>query len=326
MKIIALLIFILFATPGCASTQPGSSPALYRITSPTGHSAYLFGSVHAGSEDWLPLPSYIMDAFNRSDYLALEFDFVDPMEHGRTMSEAMERERAQRGIGTFASIVGLDEFLRVHSALREAYELAGQPITIQPTVTTADIISIISYIPFSHHTNNLGISFEASPDRYIINAISHQQTLILEGADFYAALFYSLPFDITQLLLIDQAMKQLEEGTWRDYDIFGRRNREEIMQETMEAWRTGDEARRYAIRHPLMGNYENLTQEQFQLYYYMHYVFLNGRTAYMAQNLSNYMAEGKNIFAMIGYTHTIGPGSIPYLLRQQGYIIETVTA
>jgi len=100
--IAAMLVFVLAATfmAACGNTQsevdtsPSPAPTaapndtdansgdpyalgvplLWRATSPAGQSIYLFGSIHVGNAELYPLPDFIMDAFHRSDYLAVEFN------------------------------------------------------------------------------------------------------------------------------------------------------------------------------------------------------------------------------------------------------------
>ena len=54
------------------------TPALYAVTkASTGATIWLFGSIHIGSEEMYPLPDYVLNAFNKADYLAVECDITD---------------------------------------------------------------------------------------------------------------------------------------------------------------------------------------------------------------------------------------------------------
>ena len=61
--------------PNDISENGGITPLMWRVTSPAGQSIYLFGSIHVAEESIYPLPGFIMDAFDSSEYLAVEIDF-----------------------------------------------------------------------------------------------------------------------------------------------------------------------------------------------------------------------------------------------------------
>jgi len=82
---------------------------MWLITSPSGQTMYIFGSIHAATPDLYPLSPVIMDAFNRSDYLALETagpfaaSILDiaVLPEGRTAADYIPAELRQRVLDVF---------------------------------------------------------------------------------------------------------------------------------------------------------------------------------------------------------------------------------
>ena len=59
-------------------TVKESKPALWKVTDPNnGTELYMFGMVYFMTDNTLPLPDYVMDAYKKSDTIAVEFDLFD---------------------------------------------------------------------------------------------------------------------------------------------------------------------------------------------------------------------------------------------------------
>ena len=69
---ILALAVALFAV--CAAAE--SSPLLYRVTDGDGHTVYLLGTIHIGSEDMYPLSDAVNRAYEEAEILAVEADIV----------------------------------------------------------------------------------------------------------------------------------------------------------------------------------------------------------------------------------------------------------
>ena len=88
-KIFVFLLIVLLFT-GCESKSKEKEkekteeikPLLYEVTKEGSDNVmYLLGSIHATKKNAFPLPSYIMDAYENSLYLAVECDVVSYMEN-----------------------------------------------------------------------------------------------------------------------------------------------------------------------------------------------------------------------------------------------------
>ena len=87
-KLVIVLLILCLALTACRSdsgifgkeTEPQRestvSPLLYRVTDQQGNALWLFGSIHVGTEDYYPLPDYVLNAFDGSDALAVEVDIM----------------------------------------------------------------------------------------------------------------------------------------------------------------------------------------------------------------------------------------------------------
>ncbi|WP_303836964.1 TraB/GumN family protein [Ruminococcus flavefaciens] len=69
-------------------TVKESKPALWKVTDPNnGNSLYMFGMVYFMTDNTLPLPDYVMDAYKNSDSVAVEFDMSNMTQDMESMQE-----------------------------------------------------------------------------------------------------------------------------------------------------------------------------------------------------------------------------------------------
>src|SRR5512140_2795300 len=83
---LAQAVFLLAAaTPALAAEVPASKAYLWEVSSLTNR-AYLFGTVHAGKQDWYPLAPVVENAFAESKVLVVEADVTNLQAVERTAS------------------------------------------------------------------------------------------------------------------------------------------------------------------------------------------------------------------------------------------------
>ncbi|MBP5579893.1 MAG: TraB/GumN family protein, partial [Ruminococcus sp.] len=69
-------------------TVKESKPALWKVTDPNnGTELYMFGMVYFMTDNTLPLPDYVMDAYKKSDTIAVEFDMSNMAQDMEQMQE-----------------------------------------------------------------------------------------------------------------------------------------------------------------------------------------------------------------------------------------------
>jgi len=88
----------------------------------------------------------------------------------------------------------------------------------------------------------------------------------------------------------------------------------EAMIESMRAWRRGDDN---AVLAMINQTFDDLGCDE--LIAEWRYILLESRDPRMADRASEFMAEGKKVFFMVGAAHLLGEGNVIDLLVQRGY-------
>ena len=111
-----LIALILLSFTGCS--EKGSTPMLWKATSPSGGVVYLFGSVHAGDKEMRDLPDYVTEAFNSSDILAVELDIVALEQDAEIIADMMSSMTYEDGSKIYDHISN-DLYVKAKEQLNE---------------------------------------------------------------------------------------------------------------------------------------------------------------------------------------------------------------
>ncbi|MCL2546325.1 MAG: TraB/GumN family protein [Oscillospiraceae bacterium] len=286
-------------TPITSVTSADITPLMWRVTSPEGQAMYLFGSIHAGEASIYPLPDFIMDAFYRSDYLAVEADlYAFENDMGAILAiHAMQTYQEGR---TIADDIGE----ALHERLIAILADFGVPNVMLDMLNTLK--------PFMWHSTlasvaveQAGMSAEYGVDMHFIQAAMARDMDILEvesmGMQLEMLMGLSMPAQIVML----ESAAYVEEGAM-------------MLVEMYEMWQQGDEEGFLTLFY---AEYEDAPAE---LYEEIWDALFIQRDIGMTQVARQYMADGKNVFFVVGLGHLIGEDSVVYLLKNYGYTVERV--
>ena len=298
----------------------GITPLLWHVTSPTGQTMYLFGSIHVAEESLYPLPDYIMDAFDSCDYLALEINIL-ALETELDDEEALEAyfasmiyedweiffdDTTTRRKKTIADDIGKVLHEKAKAAIIELdLDWIGEDFPIESLDNFKP--SYWSQIFGEIAVEKSGLSFEYGLDRFFSIEASKQNIVILEAESMEARdvlLDFSPPVEAWLLegsLEIDASAAD----TLEMYRLWKRGNENELA----SYLRISDEDLTYA----LVAEYVDgmITQ----------------RDLIMTESAIRFMDEGKKVFFVVGMAHMFGSSDngIVEQLREKGYIVETVS-
>ena len=292
-----LIILALLVACGNANATDDEVPLLWRVTSPSGQTMYLFGSIHVGTPDIYPLPNFIMEAFNRSDYLAVEIDISREPDLGEQMAITMPFMYTDGR--TVLDDIGEELYQRANAIFAEhgAQWFGEMFMPIMWWVSLVDLAVELA-----------GWSPEYGVDLYFIETANsrNMQVLELESVVEQTQMLanFSIPLQIALLEDMVEAFENIDELIEYDDDL-------------LRAWIRGDEQwilqmqqEEFDALGTFAGEYE--------------YAMLINRDIHMTQKARDFMAEGKNVFLVVGLLHLIGENSITDLLIQQGYEVERI--
>ncbi len=304
-KIKYLLILMTFALllTGCfkekkAEEKTNSTPLLYEVTKEgKDNKLYLFGSIHAADESLYPLPTYVEDAFNRSDAVAVEFDLVEmtsdlqsqvnyltkfTIPDNKTIKELIKEE-------TYTKAVDILKNASVYNSLWDYYN----PMMWYSLIETASMKT-------SELKEDKGI------DLHFLNKAKEDKKDIieLESADFQYEML--LGFDEkTQIYILEQSVESYDESVEnlkKLFELYKKGNRSDLEELLINDIDENDE-------------YEKIFNDK----------LITSRNIDMTKSLDNYFKEGKNIFCTVGLAHIIGKEGIAESLKERGYKVEEIS-
>ena len=277
-------------------------PLLWRVTADDGQTMYLFGSIHAAYEDTYPLPDFIMDAFSRCDYLAVEVDIVAFEEDFESQAELIMALMYQDG-RNIADDIGEELHEMARGVVSELEGLLELGITIdmldmfKPYMWT-DLLTTVSI-------ERAGMSAEYGLDKFFIQSATERgmEVLEIESISEQLALFLGLSQPLQNYLLeaaldIDDAA----EGLTELYDMWLRGDERGVI----ESFKLEDQG----MPIELVREYTN--------------ALLTVRDVRMTETAELYMSEGKTVFYVVGLGHLVGSNGIAAQLRQNGYDVERI--
>jgi len=293
------------------------TPLMWLVTAPDGQTMYLFGSIHAGTEDIYPLPDTIMDAFNECDYLAVEVDIV-AFQRDFAAQVAMGMSMVYDDGRTIADDIDAEILGRARELIEEHNISAGIPVALLDMYRPAMWISLFEMAA----VEMAGLDAKHGLDEFFLREAKRQRMTILEveSIEEQVALLigYSAPLQSMWL----EGVLDLELGTEQTMELY-------------EMWKLGDEDDLTKLTKPVYDDsfYEEHIEdfEDYEEFLYFLELMdeLNGglltqRDIGMADAAMQYMAEGKKVFYVVGLAHLLGEDSVVDLLRKNGYSVERV--
>ena len=290
-------------TPTVISQEPNDEvPFLWLVTAPHGQTMYIFGTIHYGNPDFFPLPIELMRAFRRSDFLATERlifeDFPqwihrEPLVLENYMSQERIRELHQQAM---AILDGYEDYVleMMGVALDELYDLDINALN-----------SIIGSIVFAKSGAS---NFYGMEMFFTREALSRHIPIL--GIEDGAAIDERMLNMSSEIII-----RQLEYS----YNVGSISEQVEIHRESMRRWRSGDEQWLLATTNYM---FEILNDDE--LAAELRYILFDSRDGHMADRASEFMAEGKKVFFMVGAAHLLVENNVLEQLAQRGYAIERI--
>lgn len=297
-KIITLLISLsaLAAAPALpADASAAAHGALFRVQG-SGHTLYLFGTLHVGLPDYFPLEPRIEAAIAHAGTVALE---VDPRQDPATVAPIMQRYAALPAGARADDGMGAADRARVARALQKAHLDVGLMSVYKPWML-AILLALNEYTAQGYRTD-LGV------DAYIAGQARKASVPVRELESMAA-----------QLALLD-SMKPAEQRAFLldtvDAMDSGKESRE--VREVVAAWAHADQAALEDIAsraeqdHTLAGRF-------------MQEVLIEGRNPALADKLAAQLAQQGDSVGAIGVLHLVGAHSVPLLLKAKGLTVERI--
>ena len=293
-KLAALLLALALLAPGALAE---SDFPVYQVRAP-GSSAtvYLFPSIHAADERAYPLSQISQDAYTASDYLAVECDiFTATYDVGVSlrMMQSMKLPAGQ----TVTDLIPQELFERVKAYLTE--HNLYHPFLLLSAMENAILAECGLDALQGLDMHFLQLAHEEGKAILEIESIEEQTSLMV--AQMPAGIW---PVLLESYLPPNDAASAASTGLLYEALLQGDANALETM---LAAEST-----------------EVFSPEEQALYNAYNDLLLTQRDAKMTAAVLNYLAEGKNVFVVVGAAHVLGPTGLVDSLQSAGCAVRRV--
>lgn len=277
-----------------------ATPALWRVTDKeTGNSLYMMGTIHITLDSTFPLPDYIMEVYEGSDGIAVEYDIR------KIQSDFVVQLK-------YLSAFALNDGTTIQDHLSpETYEKAKQYLTDCSLYSEAfDLYNACyweSLISNAAFMNVEGVDIETGIDKYFMNLASKdgKQVVSIEQLS-----------DQTDALtaMSDRLVDSIISDTIDDIESVP-----ESLCGLYETWAKGDVEGMEEMNELEEAEIPDELKEDYGVYkYYLE----EKRNIGMAERAKEFLKNGDNLFYMVGFAHFCGEGSVIDLLEKDGYRVE----
>jgi uncharacterized protein YbaP (TraB family) len=247
---------------------------------------YLLGSMHLASADVYPLRTEIIEAFERSDALAVELDI------GAGNQLYMQQRMIERG--TYPAGQSIRDHISAQSwqKLESRLEASGLPPMLMEQMKPGLVLTTLSTLELI----KLGLSTELGIDRYFLEQARGRMKIIeLETIDQQLDVLLDFP---QPDLLVRQSLLQFDKL-------------EQMMIELVDYWKRGDAAglQRLVIDDELEAHPEFAA---------IHRRMFDDRNRLMTDKIVEMQRSGGTYFVVVGAGHLVGDRGIVAMLKQRG--------
>ena len=269
------------------SGQPGSAQA----------TVYLMGSIHFADQSFYPLRADIEQAFDRSDYLAVELD-VNSLDH-----DAYNRLISRKGLypdgKSIKDAVSDETWQQLRERLRQLNVPYDSVKNYKPGVLVLTMTAI--------QIMQMGLDPQLGIDVYFLTKAAAlqpaKQVIELETMEQQLNLFIDIP---DGNLLLKESLYSMAES-------------ESMMSEMVSYWKKGDDnAMDKLLFEDSLNDYPAFSA----IYDSLFYARNRKMVSKIEQMLKQDGAAGKGYFVVVGSGHLIGKKGIVNALREKGYKIK----
>ena len=307
-----LLVCVLFSLTACGNSElamqllmenADNSPLLYKVTDGQGNTVWLFGSIHVGQESFYPLPDYVMDAYNGSDALAVEFDVLTYQEDMQAMMADMQLMIYTDGT-TIKDHIPQELYEECVQILKENNSYNAMLDYYYPSMWSQFIDSFAM--------EQAGANTELGIDMHFLE-LAHEEgkTIIdIESGSFQFGMLAGFS-DELQAMLLESSVE-----SYTMPEMYS-----QSLQLMLDAWQSGDE---YTLELLTQTNSHLVAEDEKALYAEYNDALVTQRNINMADFAQEALASGQELFICVGAAHVVGDGGMADLLKERGYTVTIV--
>ncbi len=291
-------------TPSNTVDKSNISPILYKATDSNGNEVYLFGSIHIGYEEMYPLPRYVLDAYEKSDVLAVECDIV-AFEENPSDVQSLFMYFVYTDGTTIEDHIDSKLYDQAVEIL-EDNNYYGMAMDYYNAYLWSDIINAFLQEK-SRYEADYGI------DRFFIHKAYDDEKPIdeVESVEFQYKMTANFSEGLQELLL----QSAVESYQLDNYD--------QQVKELLDAWCKGDVDELVSLARTDTDNIL-LTAEQKKLLKEYDNALIVNRNRTMTDYAEDALRSGDTVFICVGAAHVVGADGMAQQLKDRGYKVEQI--
>ena len=300
MFFLLAVTFLSVSLSGCSLKDKPRQHFLWKI-SDQNSSVYILGSIHFADKTFYPLDSVIVNAFDRSDELAVEMDISDSSVYQKSvlLSSLLGKLDDDKTLDMFLpedALYSLDSLCLSWSIPVDFFS------GYKPWAAAMTLSSIAN--------QRAGLDARLGIDLYFLTMARKMKKKIisLETVEMQVKLFTGM--DIPDSIGIFAMKNMIKDIVLLDSSIA----------KYKLAWKTGnDSLLAYAAN---MGT-DRFNHEDSLMHEFMYDKILYSRNGRMADSVSKFLDENRNVFVVVGAAHLAGhKKNVLEILRRKGLTVE----
>lgn len=280
------------------------TPLLYKVTDADGNTIWIFGSIHIGEEYFYPLPDYVMDAYNASEALAVEFDItsIDPYDYDMLMSDYIY-DMMYSDYSEINDHIPDYLYEEAKEILKE-YDLYSYALDYYKPGLWSEFIDDLA-------KTKLDMKAELGIDYFFLNTAHEENKKIydIESLEFQMR----MPLDYSEDLQIWLLQSSIE--SYKEVEEY-----QDTLDEMLVDWAIGNEEAFVDDE----SDYQYMSRKMRILYDEYNKIMTLDRNITMADFAEDSLASGEEVFIVVGAGHVVGNGGMTELLTERGYTVELI--
>ncbi len=285
---------------GGASVEDGITPLLYKVTDANGNVLWLFGSIHVGKEYFYPLPDYVLNAYNSSDALAVEFDVTEVSDDALTTSMMMDM--AYMDGSKIGDHIDKELYEEAKEILRESGYYFSSMDIFKPVMWSMLIDELI--------TEQLNYDADLGIDMFFLNTAHEENKKIydIESMEFQMDMLTGYSEEL-QIMMLESSVYYFDNIDEYQKDL----------DDLANEWAVGN-----AEALAEEDDYEFESAEEEALYREYNTAMMTKRNRGMTNFAENALKSGEEVFIVVGAAHMVGDDGIANQLKERGYTVEEI--
>lgn len=309
-KILAIIIAIIVSIATgllvykvLSNKTSGVTPVLYEVTKAgSDNKMYLFGSIHMADKE-LTYPDYVLDAYNKSHYIACEYNMIAANNDMEKMQEIAMNMLYQDGT-TIKDHIDEDTYNKLVNFLTEKNSYTVLYDYYKPVFFYSLMSSIMG--------KDAKLDSEAGVDEYFLNKAINDKKEILEVESMESQMNLLLGFsDELYLVSIRDVIDNYQD------------NVQELIQ-LYDSWKKGDINKILELNDEDIDIKDGYTEKQIEEIKEFNKKIIDDRNKTMTDKAISYFNDNKDVFYMVGTLHIIGEDGIAHSLEEKGYTVKRI--